>query len=57
MKTIQMFSKHSVEMLQGESLNGVVVVAFFPFRLRKAFAILLPGMEDDCGNCVSFKLK
>ena len=43
-------------MLQGESFNGVVV-ALFPFRSRKASAILLPGMEDDCGNCVSFKLK
>ena len=43
-------------MLKGESLNGVVVT-FFSFRLRKVSAILLPGMEDDCGNCVSFKLK
>ena len=57
MKTVQMLSKHSVEMLKEETFNGVVVVAIFPFRLRKASAILLPGMEDDCGNCVSFKLK
>lgn len=56
MKTVQMLSKHSVEMLREETFNGVVV-AIFPFRLRKASAILLPGMEDDCGNCVSFKLK
>ena len=54
MKTVQMLSKHSVEMLKEETF---VVIAIFPFRLRKASAILLPGMEDDCGNCVSFKLK